>query len=357
MVDIAILCPIEVEFEIALKRLAFSSIKETRLGSISYVLGIIETRDQNWKIALIEPSTKEADFHLDAYEAISTLKPKYVFLLGVAGGVKDASIGDLVISTQAYNYESGKETSEGFASRPKSRFNSSNELIQLAKRVRRKIVGQHPAYEIYFGPIVSGGKVITDTKSQTYRIIKKHYEDTLAVEKEAYAFAVIAQKLKIPYLNIRGISDLLDNKKEADEGGSQVLAAGRAADFLRSLILKLPALPISKTIKQEIKINVFYLEEPSGILHIRGFRKAEFVLQNKHFVLQTNNKTNISGKIKAVEKVKMPGDFGKAWIKIHYTSLKEENASLYISKHSLIPGLGFIFGNGSTLLKQLAEVV
>ena len=41
-------------------------------------------------------------------------------------------IGDLVISTKAYGYESGKETSDGFRSRPNSRFNNSVQLTQLA---------------------------------------------------------------------------------------------------------------------------------------------------------------------------------------------------------------------------------
>ena len=352
MVDIVILCPIEVEFEVALRKLLFANQKETIIGGIPCITGTIKGENQNWKIALVEPTTKEANFQIEAYETVRVLSPKYVFLLGVAGGVKDAITGDLAIGTKAYGYESGKETTEGFRSRPNVRFNTSDKLIQIAQRVGRNIK-RTSTYKIYFGPIASGGKVIANTQSQTFQNIKTYYEDTLAIEKESYAFASIAQKLKIPYLNIRGISDLLDDKKQSDDSGGQVLAAERAADFLQQLILRLPPLPTSRPLEKETNINVLYLKETANLLDIRRFKKAALVLQKKRFTLKNKQGVNISGEIQSLEKVKMSGDFGKAWIKIYYKNLKNQPSSFYITKQSLLPGLNFIFGGGKTLLRQL----
>ena len=52
-------------------------------------------------------------------EAIAAWSPKLVLLVGIAGKVKDAKLGDVVIGTKGYNYEGGKEKEGNFNARPK----------------------------------------------------------------------------------------------------------------------------------------------------------------------------------------------------------------------------------------------
>ena len=72
---------------------------------------------------------------LKVNEAISSLSPKYVFLAGIAGGIKDPKIGDIVIGTKAYFYEGGKETNKGFVARPRIIENKSHELLKIANSI------------------------------------------------------------------------------------------------------------------------------------------------------------------------------------------------------------------------------
>ena len=134
----------------------------------------------------------------------------YIFLAGIAAGIKDVAIGDVVVGTKAYGYELGKETKEGFLSRPQAIEFSPN-LINVAKQLLRG--NDKQPYIVKFGPIAGGNKVINDEKG-VLAIIKKHYNDTIALEMESIGFAAAATKTETFFLNIRGISDLALNKKD-----------------------------------------------------------------------------------------------------------------------------------------------
>jgi len=55
---------------------------------------------------------------IETGQALAYFQPNYAFLVGVAGGLKDADIGDLVIGDDAFGYERGKATATGLSARP-----------------------------------------------------------------------------------------------------------------------------------------------------------------------------------------------------------------------------------------------
>lgn len=69
---------------------------------------------------------------------IVILTPIQIVLAGVAGGVKDVAIGDIVIGTKFYGYEFGKETPGGFVTRPEGGY-YSKELI-ISDSIARLII-------------------------------------------------------------------------------------------------------------------------------------------------------------------------------------------------------------------------
>jgi nucleoside phosphorylase len=172
-----------------------------------------------------------------AERAISFFRPSVALFVGVAGGVKDVALGDVVVGTKIYLYESGKDTSSGFKPRPDA--GSCAHSIEQGGRALRQDADwrrrldpllNHRTPTVFVGPIAAGERVVASKRAATARFLKDEYGDTLAVEMEGRGF------LQGVHINapvgggvIRGISDLLSGKKNADKSGSQVRAADAAA--------------------------------------------------------------------------------------------------------------------------------
>ena len=61
-------------------------------------------------------------------------QPNVCLLTGIACGLKDADFGDIVIGTKAYGIMSGKQTTDGFVSRP-AVVPYSPDLIRISKKL------------------------------------------------------------------------------------------------------------------------------------------------------------------------------------------------------------------------------
>lgn len=173
--------------------------------------------------------------------AIDFFKPDYVFFVGVAGGLKDVKIGDVVASSKVIGFEMGKDDTEF-----KPRFDSipsSYILEQIAKHIKRegqwksliKIDNQSEP-EAFVQPIAAGEKVVSSNRSVAFSYLKQYCSDAVAVDMEGNGFLIASRPYHAHAIEIRGISDLIENKTEADAGGSQPRAAANAAAFCFEII-------------------------------------------------------------------------------------------------------------------------
>ncbi len=180
----------------------------------------------------------------EAERAIAYFAPEVVLFLGVAGGIKGVSIGDVVVATKVYGYERGKVEGD-FRSRPVV-FNSSYDLEQRARaeakredwvtRINKSLAS---TFRVFVAPIAAGEKVISSKTSDVFMFISEHFGDALAVEMEGVGFLDAAHaNQQVRALVIRGISDLIDNKEKSDAQGSQELAALNAAAFAFEVVAK-----------------------------------------------------------------------------------------------------------------------
>jgi nucleoside phosphorylase len=205
-----------------------------------YTSGRFASPTSDWMVHTVLVGAGGDRAALEAERAISRFGPEVVLFVGVGGGIKDVSLGDVVVATDIYGYEAGK-AGDSFISRP--RVGRSNyALVQRAERERQSDAwfGAAVAPAVVVAPIVAGAKVVASTRSPTYSFIRAHYDQAVAVEMEGAGFLEAAHaNPDVQALVIRGISDLLDDKDGSDRDGWQRRAADHAARFAVQILKKI----------------------------------------------------------------------------------------------------------------------
>lgn len=189
-------------------------------------------------MGLVEAATATSD-------AIRRFGPRYVLLVGIAGGVGEKiQLGDLLIADQLVDYEHQKLTSD----RPEVRYRAHRtdaRLVAWAQNFRSfnfDAVGSRPepgTSRRHVGPIITGNKVMASVDALA--VYRADWPNLIGVEMEAggVASAAFEAAAKPGVLTIRGVSDLADkdkNKSQADGWRDYAcrLAAAYAVAFLRS---------------------------------------------------------------------------------------------------------------------------
>ena len=206
---------------------------------VLYELGMLPGVRGPWHVALAEtgPGSTAAGLQLD--RAVRVFEPEIAIFLGVAGGRKDVSHGDVVVADAIYDYELGKSTLEGFEPRMRTH-HPAHRLLQWARLVAREDQWQRriqpacpdPPPTSYVKPIVTGAKVIAHDQSDTALLLRRYAGDAVAVETEGHGFLEAAYvNPRVDALVIRGISDLLTGKDKRGDDYWQPVASSHAAAF------------------------------------------------------------------------------------------------------------------------------
>jgi len=235
-----ILTALPVEYE-AVRRCLRDVEPRVHLGS-HYETGVFDPEaGPSWEILIAEIGAGNATAAAEAERAIQYFEPNVALFVGVAGGVKDVALGDVVIADRIYGYHAGKAKEE-FETRPDVG-QAGYEITQAAMACSRDW-NRNPARSCStrVAPIAAGEQVIASTKSPVFAFLKRCYGNALAVEMEGRGFlAATRMNANVQALVVRGISDLIDGKAVADESGSQDRAAENAATFAMTVLARYAA--------------------------------------------------------------------------------------------------------------------
>ncbi|MFD0522899.1 5'-methylthioadenosine/S-adenosylhomocysteine nucleosidase family protein [Paractinoplanes durhamensis] len=232
-----VLTALELEHAAVVEHLSPPTSERIERGLL-FDVGTFEGRTP-WRVAVAQvgPGNPSAGVLLE--RAVAVFKPGIAMFVGIAGGRKDVRHGDVVAADAVYDYESGKDGNSIYLPRIKTSA-PSFALVQRAQAVVRRSRWQErikptppttrPA--AFVKPVAAGGKIVAHDRSDTARLLAAYCGDALAVDMESYGF------LRGAYVNegvatlvVRGISDLLSDKTEANDRQWQAVAAQNAAAF------------------------------------------------------------------------------------------------------------------------------
>jgi nucleoside phosphorylase len=167
----------------------------------------------------VEASTATSD-------AIRRWQPRFVLLVGIAGGIEDAEVnlGDILISNQIVDYELQKIREEGTSVRyvvhqaaPRLLNAAQNFNFEKCLELLEIQCPQEKTPKRFVGAIASGDKVIAFGD-----VLKKYQHDwpkLIGVEMEAAGVAHATFQAANPpgFFMVRGVSDLADSDKDTSD--------------------------------------------------------------------------------------------------------------------------------------------
>ncbi len=239
-----ILTTLSIEYQFVQSHLS-KLHEETYKGTV-YERGTFAEGERQWEVGIVQIGMGNANAAAEAERAIEYFHAGVVLLIGVAGGLKDVQIGDVVAATKVYGYEFGKAIAS-FEMRPEvgrsthameQRAMAESKKSDWLQRVGDALPDRNP--QVFVAPIAAGEKVVASTRSATWKFLRKQYGDALAVEMEGHGFLrAIHANHQVDALIIRGISNLIDDKSQTETPDSQVLAARNATAFAFEVLAKL----------------------------------------------------------------------------------------------------------------------
>jgi len=185
-----------------------------------YEEGKFVVDEQAWEVRIAEIGSGNTGAAVETVRAIADFQPDTLLFVGIAGGIKNVKIGDVVAATDVYGYESGKVGKEFFP-RPKVG-KSAYGLVQRAKSEARKqewlqrlSSNPKPKPSVFVAPIAAGEKVVASKQSDIFQFLRASYNDAIAVEMEGFVFLSAAFAYSnIQAIVIRGIFDLIEGKND-----------------------------------------------------------------------------------------------------------------------------------------------
>lgn len=270
---ILILTALEVEREAVEKHLAELAPAPHPETKTDYTKGKFQGRE----IIVARTNQTNVNAALETERAIDFFKPCVAIYVGVAGGLKDVQVGDIVIGEEVIGYERGKTTDEGFKPRPQfgaSSYDMERQAAAYAKTedwkgMRESLLNRtfHEEIQVLSGVIASGEKVDASTNSELHKHIKQNASHAFAIEMEGLGFLKVCwTRPSVKSLLLRGISDLVNDKGQMDGKGSQPYASQNVAAFLFGFLGQLESSQeIDTPSRSDVLFEVFCKLYPRGI--------------------------------------------------------------------------------------------
>ncbi|MFW5794793.1 MAG: 5'-methylthioadenosine/adenosylhomocysteine nucleosidase [Bacillota bacterium] len=168
---------------------------------------------QDKKVVIVKSDIGKVNAAITATIMANYYKVDTIINTGVAGGIKPAKLGDIIIAKGLAYFDASltaiDDISYGKMGEDPLIVKTDEELFKKATAVFDDL-----NYKYKVGNIVSGDKFVT--KLRYLDKISKNVDNILACEMEGMAIAITAHKFKIPFISVRGISDLVEDNLQTN---------------------------------------------------------------------------------------------------------------------------------------------
>ncbi len=216
---IGIIVAMDEELDALLK--IFKLNKENELYGIKFLEGNINNRD----VVIVKCGIGKVNASRTAQILIDNYKLDYVINVGVAGGLKDTKIGDLIVAERLVQHDFDL-----------TKFN--HELgyipdIGVYIEASKKLVNECVKFGIKKGVIASGDIFVTDID---YSRMLENKFDCDAVEMEGAAIAQVCYLSDIDFIVVRSISDNPNSNNQMDFLQFLTSSSEKIANFISKLV-------------------------------------------------------------------------------------------------------------------------
>jgi nucleoside phosphorylase len=228
---VVVLTAIPSEYKAVVEQLRDRQSRVAANGT-RYEFGTTDGQGCVWEVAVAQIGPGNIGAAAEVTSAAAEYDPDLFLFVGVAGGLSDdVPHGTVVVANKVYYYEPGKAEANTWLARPVS-FHTPHRLTQLAMSVAR----DWDEALVLVKPIAAGEALVASQESDVAKIVRAHYNDSVAVDMESAGLYEAAYRAERPSLAIRGISDRLDDKSVKSDATHQPQAARNAARLAVALL-------------------------------------------------------------------------------------------------------------------------
>jgi adenosylhomocysteine nucleosidase len=177
------------------------------IGDKSYYIGRINNQD----VVIAKSDVGKVNAAITATILASHFKVDLIINTGVAGGLKPTELGDIVLAEGLSYFDASLTAIDDV---PYGQLGDDPLIVKTDSMHldKAKSIFDTLGYSYKLGHIVSGDKFVT--KLRYLDKISKNVSNILAVEMEGMAIALTAYKFKIPFISIRGVSDMVEDQSQ-----------------------------------------------------------------------------------------------------------------------------------------------
>ncbi|HFC8543889.1 TPA: 5'-methylthioadenosine/adenosylhomocysteine nucleosidase [Neisseria weaveri] len=222
-----------MEQEIELLKNSLGNLEEKRFGNFTFYCGMLGGK----QVVLALSGIGKVNAAVSTALLVGKFNPDCVINTGSAGGLcSGLKVGDVVVGTQIAHHDVDV-TAFGYAPgqvpRLAARFDSDERLVAAAEKASAAFDGA----AVHRGLIVSGDQFVHSSEKTV--AIRKLFEDVRVVEMEAAAIAQTCVQLDVPFVVIRAVSDLADEKADISFEEFLETASVHSADMVKRIVAEL----------------------------------------------------------------------------------------------------------------------